>query len=117
MVSGASRRGRVGAPDGRQGCRTEAASNRHRLVLAVPFVLVWLVPVVYRIYEGENHSWADDLLHAASYLSMGWLNFVLLLSLARDALLWLSLDAAPRLHAGLDGPGTGIVFGGAAAAP
>ena len=85
-------------------------------MLAVPFVLVWLVPVVYWVYERENHAWADDLLHAASYLAMGWLNFVLLLSLARDALLWLSAGAAPRLHAGLDAAGATVVYWGAAAA-
>jgi hypothetical protein len=86
------------------------------VLLAVPFVLVWLVPVVYWVYERESRTRADDLLHAASYLGMGWLNFVLLLSLLRDALLWLSASAAPRLHAGLDAAGPGAVFWGAAVA-
>jgi len=92
------------------------ASRLAGVLLALPFVLVWLVPVVYWVYERENHTRADDLLHAASYLAMGWLNFVLLLSLARDALLWLSAGAAPRLHAVLDAAGATAVFAGAAAA-
>jgi predicted MPP superfamily phosphohydrolase len=79
-------------------------------------VLVWLVPVVYWVYERESHARTDDLLHAASYMAMGWLNFVLLLSLARDALLWLSAVAAPSLHAGLDAAGAAVVYWGAAAA-
>jgi predicted MPP superfamily phosphohydrolase len=58
-----------------------------RGALALPFVLVWLVPVVYWVYGRENHRRADDLLHAASYLAMGWLTYVLVLGLLRDALL------------------------------
>jgi hypothetical protein len=44
-----------------------------RLALALPFALVWLVPVLYWVLGRDKHSRADDLLHAASYLSMGWL--------------------------------------------
>lgn len=58
-----------------------------RLALALPFALVWLVPVVYWVFGRENHRRADDLLHAASYLCMGWLTYVLVLGLLRDALL------------------------------
>ena len=58
-----------------------------RVALALPFALVWLVPVVYWVFGRENHRRADDLLHAASYLCMGWLTYVLVLGLLRDALL------------------------------
>lgn len=90
-----------------------ADSRLAAALLAIPFVLVWLVPVVYWVFERENHVRADDLLHAASYLSMGWLNFVLLLSLARDALQWLGVGAWPGLHAVLHTQGAGVVYGGA----
>jgi hypothetical protein len=58
-----------------------------RLLFALPFMAVWLVPVVYWVIGRESHRRADDLLHAASYISMGWLTYVLLLSLLRDAAL------------------------------
>ena len=87
-----------------------------RALLALPFVLVWLVPVVYWVGERDNRSRADDLLHAASYLSMGWLTYVLLLCALRDLLLGLSAVAAPELHARIDDAGVAIVFWGATAA-
>lgn len=58
-----------------------------RLTLGVPFLLIWLVPMLYWVGDRERNSFSDELLHFASYLSMGWLNFALLLSLARDAVL------------------------------
>lgn len=61
----------------------------------LPFVLVWLVPVVYRIYELENHHRVDELLYVASHLAMGWLNFLLLLQ-SRGALLALGTGVAPQ---------------------
>jgi predicted MPP superfamily phosphohydrolase len=64
-----------------------AAGLPGRTALAVPFLLIWLVPVVYWAEDRESGSALDELLHLAAYLSMGWLNFALLLSLARDALL------------------------------
>ena len=48
-----------------------------RLTLAVPFILVWLVPVVYWVGDRESGSRMDELLHVASYACMGWLNFAL----------------------------------------
>ena len=75
-----------------------ASNPSARWLLAIPFVLVWIVPVVYWVYDRESRSKADELLHAASYLCMGWLNFLILLLLARDGLLGLTLlipSAAP----------------------
>ncbi len=87
-----------------------------RVLLAVPFVLVWAVPVIYWIHERENHGRADDLLHGASYLSMGWLTYVIMLCVLRDLLLLLTAAVAPQLHAALDEMGTAPVFWGAFAA-
>lgn len=56
------------------------------LALGVPFLLIWLVPVIYWVGERESGGLADELVHFASYASMGWLNFAFFLSLARDVL-------------------------------
>lgn len=89
-----------------------------RWALAIPFVMVWIVPVVYWVYERESTSRADDLLHAASYLCMGWINFLILLCLARDALLWVTswLSAAAQVHGVLEDMGARLVFAGSVAA-
>ncbi len=68
-----------------------ASGTLPRLALAVPFILVWLVPVLYWVGDRESGSRMDELLHFASYASMGWLNFALLLCLGRDALLLATL--------------------------
>jgi predicted MPP superfamily phosphohydrolase len=67
-----------------------------RATLAIPFVLIWIVPVLYwtRERDGEE-SWLDQAAHQASYLSMAWVSFALVLTLARD--LALLLTAAPPL--------------------
>ncbi|HUS24657.1 MAG TPA: metallophosphoesterase [Candidatus Binatia bacterium] len=72
-----------------------AGSTPARLLLAIPFVLIWIVPAVYWVMNREKHGPLDDAVHAASYVSMGWLNFAMLLSLLRDALLL----AGSLLHA------------------
>jgi predicted MPP superfamily phosphohydrolase len=58
-----------------------------RLALALPFVLIWLIPAIYWVGDRDRNTRYDELLHFASYLCMGWLNFALLLTLARDAVL------------------------------
>jgi len=67
-----------------------------RGALAIPFVLIWIVPVLYwtRERDGEE-SWLDQAAHQASYLSMAWVSFLLVLTLARD--LALLFTAAPPL--------------------
>jgi len=89
-----------------------------RLALAVPFVLVWLVPVVYWVRDRESGSPVDELLHFASYACMGWLNFALLLSLGRDALLLATAWAEPlsAVHAALRDAGAPAVILGSFAA-
>jgi predicted MPP superfamily phosphohydrolase len=65
-----------------------------RIVIAIPFVLIWLVPAIYWAGDREGHTRLDDFVHAASYTSMGWLNFAVLLCLCRDAL-WLATYVLP----------------------
>jgi uncharacterized protein len=58
-----------------------------RMALAAPFVMVWILPVVYwfgdRDRRGPLHEWVQTL----SFLCMGWLSFLLVLTAARDILL------------------------------
>jgi hypothetical protein len=71
-----------------------AAGPLGHALLAVPFVMIWIVPVVYwggRATRGR----ADELVQFASYVCMGWLNFVVILSLARDLLLVATAWARP----------------------
>ncbi len=55
-----------------------------RALLAVPFVAIWLIPVVYWSRNREGHSIFDQLLQAFAFVSMGWVSFALVLSLVRD---------------------------------
>jgi uncharacterized protein len=87
------------------------SSAAARLALAVPFVLVWVVPLVYWFGDRERDSRLDELLHVATFVCMGWLNFLVLVSVVRDALL-LPIATLPQL-AGLHDPvhdGGGWVF-------
>jgi hypothetical protein len=60
--------------------------------LAVPFVLVWIVPVIYWSRPRErDESWFDEAVHLASYLSMAWVSFVVAFTLARDIVLLITL--------------------------
>lgn len=88
-------------------CSTPA----QRLLLLVPALLVWIVPVVYWAGERESTGPGDEALHAASYLCMGWLNFLLLCTLARDLLLGLAaLAGAAALRDSIDAEGVPVVF-------
>ncbi len=56
-----------------------------RIALAIPFVFVWIVPVIYwtRRRDGKD-TWLDEAAHQASYLSMAWVSFILVGTLSRD---------------------------------
>ncbi len=83
-----------------------------RLALALPFVLVWSVPVLYWVLGRDKHGRGDDLLHAASYLSMGWLTYLLLFTLLRDLVLAGSSLAGASIGAGLvDGSRAAVLLG------
>lgn len=62
-----------------------------RIALAIPFVLVWIVPVVYWGGRRAKENVLDQLVHQASYLCMAWISFLLVFTLARDALLIVTL--------------------------
>lgn len=88
-----------------------------RLVLALPFVLVWLVPALYWVGGRQNHGRLDDWLHGAGYLSMGVLNFLVLFTFARDLLLVATrLPGAEAAHAWLLAHGLALVAGATFAA-
>jgi len=88
-----------------------------RLALAIPVLLVWIVPVIYWVLDRDKDGWIDDLLHWSSYLSMAWLSFLLVLSIARDVFLlltaWPSLSA---YHSALAEAGVPVVFMGSVVA-
>ena len=82
-----------------------------RVMLAAPFVMVWILPVVYwfgdRDRPGRVHEWVQTL----SFLCMGWLSFLLVLTVTRDVLL-LATAVVPPLaaaHAILDESGAAWV--------
>lgn len=83
-----------------------------RALLAVPFVLVWLVPALYWVGGRQNHGRLDDALHGASYVAMGALNFLVLFTFARDLLLVATrLPGAQAAHAWLRDEGAALVAG------
>ena len=88
-----------------------------RALLLVPCLLIWLVPCVYWVGGRESTRRWDELLHAAAYLCAGWLNFLLLLTLARDLVLGLARLAGARgLATAVESSGVPVVFAGSLAA-
>jgi len=75
-----------------------ASTAPMRIALAAPFVMVWILPAVYwfgnRDRRGRRHEWVQTL----SFLCMGWLSFLFVLTMARDILL-LATAALPPLSA------------------
>jgi predicted MPP superfamily phosphohydrolase len=88
-----------------------------RAALAAPFVMVWILPAVYwfgdRDRSGRRHEWVQAL----SFLCMGWLSFVLVLTIARDVLLLaVALLPLAAVQTRLHESGAGWVLVGALAA-
>ena len=89
-----------------------------RIALAAPFVMVWTLPVVYwfgnRDRRGRRHEW----LQALSFLCMGWLSFLFVLTVGRDILLLATAALPPlaALHTLLDEAGAVCAPVGALAA-
>ena len=65
-----------------------------KLALASPFALVWTMPILWSL-EKEPPAWVTLPLQWLAFLSMGWLSFAWVLTLARDVL-WLAARAAPE---------------------
>jgi uncharacterized protein len=74
-----------------------------RFALALPFAMIWLVPVIYWVGDRENKGWIDESAHFLAYLCMGWLNFLVVLCISRDGLLLLTsfLPELSGVHASL----------------
>src|SRR5215510_12369678 len=89
-----------------------------RIALAAPFVMVWILPAVYWFGNRERHGARHDVIQSLSFLSMGWLSFVLVLTLVRDVLLLVTAVLPPlaALHTGLREAGVPWVPLGALAA-
>ena len=63
-----------------------------RAALAVPFLFIWIVPVYYWSRDREREeTWLDNAVHQVSYLSMAWVSFALVFTLARDLLLFFAV--------------------------
>jgi predicted MPP superfamily phosphohydrolase len=81
------------------------------VLLGVPFLLIWILPAYYWGTERSREGRLDRLLHRASYLSMAWVSFALVLTLARDALLVLTFGL-PQEHQVVATAGVPVVLGG-----
>jgi predicted MPP superfamily phosphohydrolase len=80
-------------------------------VIAVPFVLIWIMPVVYWGTGRSREGVIDQLVHRASYLSMAWVSFALVLTIARDLAL-VATAWTPGAHAMVVSAGVPVVLGG-----
>jgi predicted MPP superfamily phosphohydrolase len=69
-----------------------------RVALAAPFVLVWILPVVYWVGDRDRRGRVHEGVQALSFLCMGWLSFLFVLTVTRDVLL-LATAALPALAA------------------
>jgi predicted MPP superfamily phosphohydrolase len=66
-----------------------------RILIAVPFLAIWLMPVVYWSRTREGHTAFDQGIHTFAFLSMAWVSFVLVMSLIRDMAIaiFMAIDA------------------------
>lgn len=85
-----------------------------RVGLAVPFFLVWIVPAYWWSTDREDEGAFEQLVHLASYLSMAWVSFALVLTLARDVLLLVTMwpPALAGVNSLLDRAGMPLVVVG-----
>ena len=88
-----------------------AHSTLAALALAVPFILIWIMPVVYWGTGRSREGFIDQLVHRASYLSMAWVSFALVLTVARDLAL-MATSWTPAAHDMVVTAGVPVVLGG-----
>lgn len=67
-----------------------------RISLAIPFVMVWILPVVYWFGDRDRQGRVHELVQALSFLCMGWVSFLVVLTVGRDVLM-LATAALPPL--------------------
>jgi predicted MPP superfamily phosphohydrolase len=77
-----------------------------------------MVPVVYWGRDRDHETVLDQIVHQASYLSMAWLSFLVVLTLARDFVLLVTLTfpTLAGVHAIAQQSGVPMVMTGAVAA-
>lgn len=81
------------------------------LALAVPFVLIWIMPIVYWGTGRSREGFIDQLVHRASYLSMAWVSFTLVFTIFRDVAL-MATSWTPVAHDMVRTAGIPVVLGG-----
>ncbi len=79
--------------------------------LAIPFVMIWVMPVVYWGTGRSREGFLDQLVHRASYLSMAWVSFALVLTVVRDLAL-MATTWTPAAHDMVMNAGVPVVLGG-----
>jgi predicted MPP superfamily phosphohydrolase len=57
-----------------------------QVLIFLPFFMVWLIPILYWIGERQEHKPIDHFIQYTGFLSMGWLSFFVLATIARDLL-------------------------------
>ena len=82
------------------------------IVLALPFVLIWIVPMYYWSRASDTESWLDELAHSASYVSMAWVSFLVVLTLLRDVVILVTalVPGLAPLHVATRDQGAAWVF-------
>jgi uncharacterized protein len=75
-----------------------------RVALAAPVVMVWILPVVYWFGDRDRRGRVHERVQALSFLCMGWLSFLLVLTVGRDVLLLVTAVLPPLapVHTWLD---------------
>src|SRR5260221_12693058 len=88
-----------------------AAGPATALALAVPFLLIWIMPIVYWGTGRSREGLIDQLVHRASYLSMAWVSFILVFTVMRDLAL-MATAWTPGAHAMVPPAGVPVGLGG-----
>src|SRR3954462_10317451 len=81
------------------------------LALAVPFVLIWIMLIVYWGTGRSREGLIDQLVHRASYLSMAWVSFIFVFIVALDLALMLTAWT-PSAHTMVVQAGVPVALGG-----
>ena len=90
-----------------------AESPLLRGLLAVPFVLIWAMPVLFWGRAREHATWHERLVQWGSYLSMAIVSFLAVVTVLRDAVLLATLpwpDAGWRLALASAAGGTAMLW-------
>jgi uncharacterized protein len=82
-----------------------------RVALAAPFIMVWILPAVYWFGDRDRHRRVHEWVQALCFVCMGWLSFVLVLTVTRDVLLLATAVLPPlaAVHTTLDESGAAWV--------